>query len=50
MADSVVESHDFVAILNGTAADVPRLVSAVKGAGNQPATPGAPGARGGRVP
>ena len=26
MADSVVESHDFVAILNGTAAGVPRMV------------------------
>ena len=43
MADSVVESHDFVAILNGTAADVPRLVSAVKGPGNQPAGPAAAG-------
>ena len=30
MADSVVESHDFVAILNGTAADVPRLVRSAK--------------------
>ena len=26
MADSVVESHDFVAILNGTSAEVPRMV------------------------
>ena len=26
MADSVVESHDFVAILNGTAAGIPRMV------------------------
>ena len=43
MADSVVESHDFVAILNGTAADVPRLVSAVNGEANPPRTPVAPG-------
>ena len=34
MADSVVESHDFVAILNGTSADVPRMVT--------PAGPAAP--------
>ena len=27
MADSVVESHDFVAILNGTSADIPRMVT-----------------------
>ena len=39
MADSVVESHDFVAILNGTAADVPRLVSAAKPAGSSLAVP-----------
>ena len=26
MADSVVESHDFVAILNGTSAEIPRMV------------------------
>ena len=34
MADNVVESHDFVAILNGTTVDVPRLVSAVEGEGD----------------
>jgi hypothetical protein len=39
MADSVVESHDFVAILNATAANVPRLVSAAKPSGGQPAGP-----------
>lgn len=27
MADSVVESHDFVAILNGTSAEIPRMVT-----------------------
>jgi hypothetical protein len=43
MADSVVESHDFVAILNGTAADVPRLVSSAKPAAGQPVAPLTPG-------
>ncbi len=43
MADSVVESHDFVAILNGTAADAPRLVRSAKPATSQPAAPLTPG-------
>lgn len=43
MADNVVESHDFVAFLNGTAADVPRLVRAAKPAASQPPAPFAPG-------
>lgn len=43
MADSVVESHDFVAILNGTSSDVPRMVaSAVLGAPIR-TVPGVPG-------
>jgi len=43
MADSVVESHDFVAILNGTAADAPRLVRSAKPATSQLAAPLAAG-------
>lgn len=43
MADGVVESHDFVALLNGTAADAPRLVRSARPAGSRPAAPVAPG-------
>ena len=43
MADHVVESHDFVAILNGASADVPRLVSSVKSAASQATAPRTPG-------
>ncbi|TSE14459.1 NYN domain-containing protein [Arthrobacter sp. KBS0703] len=42
MADSVVESHDFVAILNGTSAGMPRMVASA-GPGAPPRTaPGVP--------
>ena len=43
MADHVVESHDFVAILNGASADAPRLVSSVKSVGSQAIAPRTPG-------